>query len=164
MLTGCLTEATETLNEALSSYEEVRDVFGLIETLSNLGTVKRLEGDRTAAARMLDESLRLSREIGNRLSQAEVLNENGILLLECGDVDAARDHHELALRLARQVHSPLEEARALDGIAHCALRQSANDAASYLRDALALYRLVGATEATRITEQQLSEIDPAAAA
>jgi tetratricopeptide (TPR) repeat protein len=161
--TGYPADAEETLSRALVLYEDVGDAFGRAEALCNLGTVRRLEGDRAGAARLLEESLRISREIGNRLVQAQVLNENGILLLECGDVEMARDRHELALRLAREVHCPLEEARALEGIAQCALRESAGNAPTYLRDALTILRRIGAAEAARIADQ-LSEVDPAAAA
>jgi hypothetical protein len=62
------------------------------------------------------------------------------------------------------VHSPFEEARALDGIAQCALRESETGTALWhLREALDIYRRIGAAEAQRVAEQ-VSEYDPPAAA
>ncbi len=149
-LNGNLTEAVGTLRQALTAYQDLRDPYGQAAALHNLGVVRRLEGDFLAAAHDLHKALGIYRQLGNRLGQVEVLNDRAALLLQCGDAPRALDDYAAALQLAREVNSLVEVGHALEGVADCALHQGkVEPAMAHVREALGIYRRIGAAEAAR---------------
>lgn len=155
---GNLVEAAVTLNLALTVYQDLRDPYGQAAVMHNLGVVRRLEGDLTAAGRALHKALGIYHALGDRLGQAEVLNGTGALLLQQDDVGGGLASYAAALRLAREVDSPIEVGHALDGTASCLLHRGEVDTAiHHLREALAVYRRIGAGEATG-TAARLAEL------
>jgi tetratricopeptide (TPR) repeat protein len=151
-LTGELGTATASLAEALALCRDLGNRPGEANALVRLGSVHYLTGEHPAGSATLIEALILYRELGDRLGQATALNKLGARLLDSSGYDDALNHHLQALRLAEDIHSPLEEARALEGIARCRLRVlDAEDGEARLRQALAIYRRIGAPEAQQVT-------------
>jgi hypothetical protein len=81
-----------------------------------------------------------------------VLNSLGELSSRTSATEEARDHHGQALAIARDLGAPREEARALEGIGQSLLPDSPAEAATWLRDALAIYRRIGAPGARRVLD------------
>lgn len=142
--------SVESLREALAIYRDLGDRFGQADALNNLAEAQRLLGEFPAAMNALQRAQTLYRRLGSRLGQAKVANRTGALVLQCGEVGEAIRHYELARGLALEAQSPSEEAHALEGLAWCCLKQEdVESAATRLRQALAIYRRIGAPEATR---------------
>jgi Tfp pilus assembly protein PilF len=100
------------------------------------------------------------RDLGDRLGQAEALNNLGELLCQAQTAQRARDHHSQALAIAHEIGAPLEEARALEGIGRCHLHDgNPGEGAAHLREALTIYRRIGAFDARRV-EETLREYEP----
>ena len=119
-----------------------------------LGAVRRLTGDLAGAARDLEEGLSIYREIGNRSAEAEALNEAGMLYRLRGDLDRARSCHLRALDLAREIGIDWDEAHALAGLGRCALAAGRTaEAAGQLRQALEIFRRIGAAEAADVAAE-----------
>jgi tetratricopeptide (TPR) repeat protein len=147
--TGDYLGATEALEQALDIFRSLGDRLGEASALGILGEVRRLTGDYPGATEVLDLALEISRAIGNRHGEAEVLNYAGTMHLARGDHGQARGHHQRALEVARDIGSRLEEARALEGLGKCARTTPSVDTPA-LREALEIYRRIGAADASRL--------------
>ena len=147
-LTDNLTASVHLLRQALAVYRSLGDRFGEAGTLVHLGAGQGLMGKREEAIGLLREALAIHMELGSRHGEAVTRNKWGVVLRNFGDPSGACHQHARALRLARAVPSPLEEARALEGIGRCDLRpRGRSQAEAHLREALAIYRRIGAGEA-----------------
>jgi tetratricopeptide (TPR) repeat protein len=149
--TGDYAAAVQAQQRALEIYREIGERLGQANALNNLGNVLQLTGDYPAAARALQEALDLYRQIGNRLGEAEALNERGTLHRVSGEPALAEECHRQALELARDFDGAWDEAHALAGLARCSLavgRTAEGEAG--LREALAIFRRVGAAEAAEV--------------
>jgi hypothetical protein len=63
----------------------------------------------------------------------------------------ARGYFAQALSITRDINTPVEEARALEGIGRCHIQEgSPSQGAAHIRQALAIYRRIGAPEAQRV--------------
>ena len=88
------------------------------------------------------------REIGDRRGEAEVLNSLGALATGTGEPAEGLALHRAAHELAVGIRSLPERARAREGMADCAARAGdRTGAVAGLREAVALYRDIGAAEA-----------------
>ena len=66
-------------------------------------------------------------------------------------VREARSYFAQALSIARDINTPVEEARALEGIGRCHIqKRNPGQGTADLRQALAIYRRIGAPEAQRV--------------
>jgi hypothetical protein len=70
-----------------------------------------------------------------------------------GDPQHARMDHLSALDLARAIDNQLEEARALEGIGKCAAKMATGTDSGDLRQALEIYRRIGAADALRLAAE-----------
>jgi tetratricopeptide (TPR) repeat protein len=163
-LTGDYPAAAEVLEQALDIARDLGNQLTEATTLGFLGAVRRLTGDYPGAAKVLEQALDIYRDLGNRDGEAEALNLVGTMHLSHGHPGQARHFHQCALELARAIGSLLEEARALEGIGKCArATASAGDSAGTsvgaLREALEIYRRIGAAEAERLAAELAAEQD-----
>ena len=116
--------------------------------------MRRLTENLAGASRDLEEGLCIYREIGNRSAEAEALNEAATLYRLRGDLDRARSCHQRALDLAREIGIARDEAHALAGLGRCALAAGRTaEAAGQLRQALEIFRRIGAAEAAEVTAE-----------
>jgi tetratricopeptide (TPR) repeat protein len=140
-------EAADLHRQALAISREIGYRFTEALALTGLGVVRRRAGDRDEAADLLRQALAMQQELGDRRGEAEALNEIGAMLLENGTLDDAEAMFTAALDIARDIGCRREHARALDGLARChAGRDDIGTALRRLRDAVHLYRLLGAPE------------------
>jgi tetratricopeptide (TPR) repeat protein len=153
--TGNYADAIESQQQALEIYGALGSQVGEADALNELGSAVGATGDFAAADALHARALAIYRDSEHSLGQAETLNNNGRLLLEFGKPAEARARHESAVRLARDVRSLLEEARALEGLAWCG---DEDDAVVRLRDAVSIYRRIGAAEADA-TADRLAELE-----
>lgn len=152
-LTDNLTTSLDLLDQALAIYRSLGDRFGEAATLTHLGAGQGLVGIREDATSQLRQALAIHLELGSRHGEAVTRNKWGVVLRHFGDLPGGRHQHAQALSLARAVHSALEEARALEGIGRCDLRQGRHDPTdTHLRQALTIYRRIGAGEALTFTD------------
>jgi tetratricopeptide (TPR) repeat protein/transcriptional regulator with XRE-family HTH domain len=150
--TGDYRAAAACQHQALDLFRRLGDRLGQAWALDELGLVLQVTGDYPEAAASLQQSLRWHRELGARHGQAVVLNSLGELSSRTSATEEARDHHGQALAIARDLGAPLEEARALEGIGQSLLPDSPAEAATWLREALAIYRRIGAPGARRVQD------------
>jgi DNA-binding SARP family transcriptional activator/tetratricopeptide (TPR) repeat protein len=154
LLTGDFREAARLLEQGLEIYQDIGDRLGQAHALLYLGMVRQRTGDDPDAGRLLQQALDTYRDIGHRPGEAEALNETGMMRLAQGDTLRARACYLRALELARDIGSKLEEARALEGIGRCAATApAAGPPPEALRQALEIYRRIGAVEATRLAAE-----------
>ena len=113
--------------------------------------MQRLTGDHPAAAASLTRALQLFRDLGDRRGQAEASVNLGELLLLSSAHREARGYFAQALSIARDIKAPVLEALALEGIGRSHIREGdPGQGAAHLRQALAIYRRIGAPEAQRV--------------
>jgi tetratricopeptide (TPR) repeat protein len=121
-----------------------------------LQVIPRLTGDYRAATQDLEHVLGIYRDLGDRGGETEALNERGTLYRVCGDLAQAQWCHQQALDLARAIASSWDEAHALAGLGRCTLAAGhATEAKLLLRQALEIFRQIGAAEAPDL----LAELD-----
>jgi DNA-binding SARP family transcriptional activator/tetratricopeptide (TPR) repeat protein len=157
--TGNYPAAADLQRQAQRSYADLGDRWGLANSGHALARMEHLSGDPAAAATLLDQSLAVFREFGDRQGEAEVLNTMGTLAAETTGPREALALHLQSLDLARAVNSLLDEARALEGAARCTARIGDRSiGAARLREAIALFRRVGAAEAVA-AEAHLAELE-----
>ncbi|MFE9571080.1 cyclophane-containing RiPP biosynthesis TPR protein HaaT [Streptomyces sp. NPDC006692] len=156
-LAGRPTEAMRAQEEVLGLYRDLGSRGGEAAALSELGAARGAAGDRAGATDAFGQSLAILSELGDRCGEVEVLNHQALLLCTAGETATAREYSSRALSLARDIKCPREEARALEGIGRCELTTGAGDLAlESLREALAIYGRLGATEAVGEVERLLA--------
>lgn len=156
-LYGDAPNAIRALQEALEAYRDLGSRGGEAASLSELGAARGMVGEQDSAVEAFQRSLEILRELGDRCAEAEVLNHWGALLRASGNEAQARGHFEQALRLARDVRCPLEEARALEGVGRCDWAvDGSTEAAELLREAITVYRRLGAGASADEVERLLA--------
>ncbi len=148
---GHWNEAASFGQAALAAARTIGDGQGQACALTQLGSVQELTGDYPAATASLTRALQLFGDLGDRRGQAGTSINLGELLFLSSAHREARGHFAQALSMARDINTPVEEARALEGIGRCHIQEgSPCQGAADLRQALAIYRRLGAPEAQRI--------------
>jgi tetratricopeptide (TPR) repeat protein len=146
-LAGQHDEAIRGLSEALAAYRELGSRGGEAAALNELGAARHAAGDLAGAVVAFDQALAIFRDLGDRCGEAEALNNWGMLLIS-SDPPAAQERFRSALQLAKEIECPLEEARALEGLGRCGTALgTAEEAATSLQEAAAVYQRLGAAEA-----------------
>ncbi|MFG1792179.1 ATP-binding protein [Nocardia sp. NPDC049149] len=145
-------QAASLAKQALTLQQEVGFRLGEAEALANLGAICREVGDYDQAADLSRQALGMFREIGYRLKETEALTNTAKVLSMSGNSDAALPMFTAALTLALDIGSRIEQARAVEGIARChaALDDTAT-AMTHLRNAIDIYRSIGAAETDAAT-------------
>jgi len=99
----------------------------------------------------MTRALELFRHLGERRGEAEASINLGQLRFLSSAHREARGYYTQALSIARDINAPVEQARALEGIGRCHSQEGNPDQGSaHLRQALAIYRRIGAPEAQRV--------------
>ncbi len=113
--------------------------------------MRQLTGDHQAAAASLIQALELYHDLGDRHGQAEAAINLGELRSVSPAHDDAHGYYAQALSIARDISAPVQEARALEGIGRFHIQEgNLHQGATHLRQALAIYRRIGAPEARRV--------------
>ena len=156
--TGDYPAAAASLTRALQLFRDLGDRQGQAWALNQLGVVQRLTGDRPAATASLTRALQLFRDLGDRHGQAGASINLGELLFLSSACREARGYFAQALSIARDLNTPVQKAQALEGIGRCHIREgNPGQGAADLRQALAIYRRIGAPEAQRVETTLLNE-------
>ena len=150
-LTGDYPAAGASLTRALELFADLGDRRGQAWALNHLGVVQQLTGDYPAATASLTRALELFADLGDRHGQAGASINLGELLFLSSAYREARGYFAQALSIARDINTPVEEARALEGIGRCHIQEgNPGQGAADLRQALAIYRRIGAPEIQRV--------------
>jgi len=113
--------------------------------------VQRSTGDYPAAAASLSRSLELFRDLGERRGEAAASITLGELKFLSSAYREAHGYCTQALSIARDISAPVEQARALEGTGRCHHQEgNPGQGSADLRQALAIYRRIGAPEAQRV--------------
>jgi tetratricopeptide (TPR) repeat protein/transcriptional regulator with XRE-family HTH domain len=155
-LTGDYAAALAHEREALELWRQLGDRLGQAWALDELGRVHQETGEYSAAAACLEEALELHRDLGSRHGEIVALNDLGELATRTSAPETASEIHREALAKAIELGAPAEEARALAGLGRSQLAGDSAEAARNLREALAIYRRIGAPEA-RLVQDTLDE-------
>ena len=119
--------------------------------MTDIGQLRRLTGDYPAAAVSLHQALEAYRATGS--PACLVLNQFGELSTLTRDTRQACDYHAEALAGARDLGRLPDEACALEGIGRSHLHDGDHvQAATYLRQALAIYQRIASPDAQRVQE------------
>ena len=146
--------AVEVLRQSLGIYRDIGDRLGEANVLCLLADALQAAGSGFLdVAELLVRALSIYADIGDRLGEAEALNKAGAVHLIHGDPQQARVYHLSALKLARAVDNQLEEARALEGIGKCSAKMATGTDSGDLRQALEIYRGIGAADALRLAAE-----------
>jgi tetratricopeptide (TPR) repeat protein/transcriptional regulator with XRE-family HTH domain len=151
---GDYTRAIEVTVKGLEIFRGIGSRIGQADALTDLGAVYGLSGEYAEARESLEEAYVLYAGVNNRHGEAETLNQLGRVHLTIGNLAIAHDCHARALTASREVGIPLEEARSLEGQAMC-LAQGGERAAALagFREALSIYRRIGAADTTSVTAE-----------
>jgi tetratricopeptide (TPR) repeat protein len=160
--------ATASQTQALQLFRNLGDRHGEAWALNQLGIVERLTKAYTAATASLTQALQLFRDLGDRHGQADAsINLGELLSLSSAHPNSAhtnsahpdaRSYHTQALSVAREVNAAYQEARALEGIGRCQIEEgNPGQGVAQLRQALAIYRRIGAPEAQRVETALLNQ-------
>jgi tetratricopeptide (TPR) repeat protein len=128
---------------ALRSAQYLGDRPGQANTLTSLGSVRRLTGDFPGAARDLEEALAIYRDLGDRLGQANALTSLGDVRAN-GDYPGAVRALQEALAIYRDLGDRLDQANALTSLGY--VRQMTGDypgATQALEEVLGISRDLG---------------------
>ena len=156
--TGDYPAATASQAQALRLFRDLGDHRGQAWALNQLGIVERPTGDYPTATASLTQALQLFRDLGDRHGQAEASINLGELLSLSSAHPAARDYHTQALSIARDINTAYQEARALEGIGRCHIEEgNPSQGAAHLRQALAIYRRIGAPAAQHVETTLLNQ-------
>ncbi|HTI21031.1 MAG TPA: BTAD domain-containing putative transcriptional regulator [Kutzneria sp.] len=94
-----LTASRAAFGQALGSFREVGDRWGIANTLDQLAGVAALEGDPVASLALADEALQVIGELGDVEDAAELQCRRADNLLRIGEVAAARAVYERVAEL-----------------------------------------------------------------
>jgi tetratricopeptide (TPR) repeat protein/transcriptional regulator with XRE-family HTH domain len=158
-LTGDYAGAAASARQAFELFRGLGDRLGQTWALDELGQVQLQTGDHAGATTTLRQALQSVRELGSRHGEAKALISLGEALTRSSatrEAREARDQYNQALAIARDLGVPLEEAYALEGIGRSLLREDPAGAATYLREALAIYERIG-SPGTRRVQDTLSD-------
>jgi hypothetical protein len=133
----------ELIAEALSLWQKLGDLPGILEARDQIGGIAYRKGDHATARAIWEETLVRWREAGNKPG---IANRLWNLSLPCGyqgDHAAQRAYLEESLALQRELAQPVEQARCLLhlALACCGLGEE-ETALQYARECLELQRIM----------------------
>jgi tetratricopeptide (TPR) repeat protein len=134
-------EQAETLHaESLVLRRALDDHQGIAASISNLGDVAQLRGDREQADALHSASLSRFREVGDKSGIAYALCKMGVLALQRGEIARANALHRESLHLSWELRDKRRIAESLEQIAGVRAAREENEAAA---------RLLAASDALR---------------
>jgi predicted ATPase len=95
--------ATELYEESLALSQEMRDIWWLASSLSNLALVSHSRGDYERATELYEESMDHFRELGDKQSLAGCLNNLAMVVYSQGDLGRAAQLTEEGVALQREL-------------------------------------------------------------
>ena len=148
MDSGDLSEAAARYEEAVSTFREIGDRWGIAGALGNQAALWLSLGRPAQAREQLEENLRLCREFGNRGAEASARLGLGQALRATGEPGAALEAARAACTLAREFGDPFYETQSLGllGEAHADLGDWA-EARGFYASSRDLYDAIGMTQA-----------------
>jgi tetratricopeptide (TPR) repeat protein/transcriptional regulator with XRE-family HTH domain len=149
-LTGDYQAAADLQHQAFELFRRLGDRLGQAWALDELGQLQLTSGDYAEAAATTRQALQLVRDLGSRHGEAKALNSLGQVLTRTSLMSEARQQHQQALAIARDLGAPIQEACALEGIGESLLHEDPAGAATFLREALAIYERIGTPDARRV--------------
>ena len=157
---GEFAEADQALELSLAVFLKNGNRLTEANIRRDLGRVRHAVGDWSGAQDQLAQSVALFREIGDPQGEAEALNSTAGLLADTAGPAQGLELYRSTLQLARRLDSRLDEAAALAGAADCLGRLGDRAAArSDLREAVAIYRQVGADGLAATAERVLAGLE-----
>ena len=137
-------QATELFEEGLALSREIRDIWWIATSLSNLAVVSYSQGDYERATELYEESMDFLREQGNKHSLAINLNNLAMVVYSQGDLRRAAQLTEEAVVLLRELGSRGDVALGLYNLGWIALLQDdLGKAADLYRESLSLSWEIG---------------------
>jgi predicted ATPase/DNA-binding SARP family transcriptional activator len=112
--------AEREVGQALSSFRELGDRWGIITSLSVLSDISGHRGDLARAIALTDEALALATELDALQDMAELLSQRAAFGVRAGQHESARADGLRAAELARRAGTPEFAARAHLGLAESA--------------------------------------------
>jgi predicted ATPase/class 3 adenylate cyclase len=116
-------QASELFEEGLDLSREIRDIWWIATSLSNLAVVSYSQGDYERATELYEESMDFLREQGNKHSLAINLNNLAMVVYSQGDLRRAAQLTEEAVALLRELGSRGDLALGLYNLGWIALLQ-----------------------------------------
>jgi predicted ATPase/class 3 adenylate cyclase len=130
--------------EGLALSREMRDIWWIATSLSNLAVVSYSQGDYERATELYEESMDFLREQGNKHSLAINLNNLAMVMYSQGDLRGAAQLTEEAVALLRELGSRGDVALGLYNLGWIALLQDdLGKAADLYRESLSLSWEIG---------------------
>ncbi|MBP2324310.1 putative ATPase/DNA-binding SARP family transcriptional activator [Kibdelosporangium banguiense] len=117
---GDIAIAERTWTTALAEFRAIGERWGIMQVLSELGTITSWRGDHARAIAMLDEAISLVGALGATEDLCDMLSRRADCRLNAGDLaGAGADHHQV-LTLANRHATPLFQSAAHSGMANAA--------------------------------------------
>ncbi len=107
-------EAQKNVQQAMATYQTLKDIQGEIRCLDLFGIIEYAKGDFVAANTHYEIAYKLCREIGWRYAEAHNLSHIGNSYFELGAFDKVREYHKRALKIFRGMAHFEGEAVSLD--------------------------------------------------
>jgi predicted ATPase len=137
-------QAKQLFEEGLALSREIRDIWWIATSLSNLAVVSYSQGDYERATELYEESMDFLREQGNKHSLAINLNNLAMVMYSQGDLGRAAQLTEEAVALLRELGSRGDVALGLYNLGWIALLQDdLGKAADLYRESLSLSWEIG---------------------
>lgn len=141
---GEYTQAKELLEEGLSLFQELGEVWSIAESHRLLGAIAQGEGNYKGALMLFEKSLTLFREVGDKWGIAWSLQSIGSLSLIQGEYGRGKELFDESLSLYREMGDKHGSANAFIMLGRVASRQGEYDRAETLfKESLALSWEVG---------------------
>jgi len=118
MQLGQAQPAAESYERAIRLRAQSGDVRGQALALSNLSTVRAVQGQFDAATEALQSARALLAPLGDSAAEADVLNSMGTLQEERGNFESALEHYREALSLRRASGNPRLLGESLQNVAY----------------------------------------------
>ena len=113
---GKYQEAIDYCQKALKMAQDIGDLHGKAQSLSNLGIIKNLLGKYQEAINYYRNSLDISRQIGDRHGEAESLNNLGIAYNSLGKYQQAINYYQQSLEMLEKIGDRRIEANSLGNL------------------------------------------------
>lgn len=119
---------------------KIREGGGKAQSVSNLGSMYLITGEKVKALESFSQGLKLSKEVGDKITQSNSLNGIGNLYYSFGDQQNALNSYSEALSIAKETGDKAREAGALHNVGTVFASVGDFDKAiSYFRETLPIW-------------------------
>src|SRR5919202_875154 len=119
--TGQIDAASQSYQQALAIYREIKDRAGEGGALTELGLVDFALGNYQEAINRLELALPIAREVQNRFLEAGILNNLGPVYYETGNYPKAIEVYQQSLVIAKEIKNSGLEGQSLGNLANAYL-------------------------------------------